>query len=116
MVIVVVVLFIASWLPIQMFQLFMFFHTIPRSRGWYFFKMFAHTLSYANSCVNPFIYAFLNDGFKKSFRKTFPMFSRLPIIRSSFRNNNRRDSETRNRDFETRGIAEESQTMQSTMA
>lgn len=115
--IVVVVLFVISWLPIQMFHLIYQFHNIPRSKMWYYFKMFAHTLSYTNSCVNPFIYAFLNDGFKKSFQKTFPRLSRLPMIRNLFRRyKNRRNSETRNTEFETRSVNKETQTMLSTMA
>lgn len=44
----------------------------PRTPTMFFLKCLFHTLSYANSCVNPFVYAFLSDGFRKSFRKTFP--------------------------------------------
>ena len=38
----------------------------------YIIKIISHFLSYANSCVNPFVYAFLSDGFRKAMRKTFP--------------------------------------------
>ena len=47
----------------------------------YNFKIFGHSLSYENSCVNPFVYSFLSDGFRKAFQKTFPRFAQWYRIR-----------------------------------
>ncbi|KAL3831314.1 hypothetical protein ACJMK2_023082 [Sinanodonta woodiana] len=69
----VVLVFAAFWLPIHIINLWMKLDKgFPRSDQMFAFKIFAHTLSYANSCVNPIVYAFLSDGFRKSFRKSFP--------------------------------------------
>ena len=37
----------------------------------YIIKLIAHTLSYSNSCVNPFIYAFMGTKFRSYFYAEF---------------------------------------------
>lgn len=32
-------------------------------------QIVAHVLAYSSSCINPFLYAFLSENFRKSFRK-----------------------------------------------
>lgn len=32
-------------------------------------QIFSHVLAYATSCINPLLYAFLSDNFRKAFRK-----------------------------------------------
>lgn len=32
-------------------------------------QIISHTLAYMNSCINPVLYAFLSDNFRKAFRK-----------------------------------------------
>lgn len=76
MVFIVVLLFAICWLPVHVFQLIRVFDPgYPKTKSVYVLKMISHTLSYANSIVNPFVYAFLNDGFRKAFRRTFPYVS-----------------------------------------
>ncbi|XP_061185583.1 galanin receptor 2a-like [Saccostrea echinata] len=76
MVFIVVLLFAVCWLPVHVFQLIRIFNPhFPKTTPVYVLKMISHTLSYANSIVNPFVYAFLNDGFRKAFRRTFPFVS-----------------------------------------
>ena len=71
----VVIVFALFWLPIHVLNLwFKLDDNFPRTNVMYIMKIISHTLSYANSCVNPFVYAFLSDGFRKAFRKTFPAF------------------------------------------
>jgi len=48
----------------------------PGSELWIIaFKIFANCLSYMNSCVNPILYAFLSEPFRKNFRRL--LFCRL---------------------------------------
>lgn len=72
----VVIVFALFWLPIHILNLwFKLDPGFPRTPTMLMFKIASHTLSYANSCVNPFVYAFLSDGFRKAFRKTFPFIA-----------------------------------------
>ena len=89
MVFIVVLLFAICWLPVHVFQLYRIFNPqFPRTITVYVLKMVSHTLSYANSIVNPFVYAFLNDGFRKAFRRTFPFISSFcPCAQLSFEGN-----------------------------
>ncbi|XP_074658675.1 G-protein coupled receptor 54-like [Tubulanus polymorphus] len=74
MVATVVALFAICWFPIHFFQIWFALagEDFPRNMITYNFKIFAHTLSYANSCLNPFVYSFMGDGFKRAFRPSFP--------------------------------------------
>lgn len=89
MVFIVVLLFAVCWLPVHVFQLNRLFNpNFPKTKVVYVLKMISHTLSYANSIVNPFVYAFLNDGFRKAFRRTFPLISSFcPCAQLTFEGN-----------------------------
>ena len=70
---VVILLFATCWLPIHIFQLWYKYDPyFPRTEVTYVYKILAHALSYANSCVNPIVYSFLGDGFRKGVKKAFP--------------------------------------------
>ncbi|GFO11666.1 orphan G-protein coupled receptor 54 [Plakobranchus ocellatus] len=76
MVAAVVILFAITWLPIHLFNLcFLFVDNFPRNMPMYYVKIFAHTLSYTGSCVNPFVYTIMGDGFRKAFREALPVCS-----------------------------------------
>ncbi|XP_078610567.1 somatostatin receptor type 2-like [Branchiostoma floridae x Branchiostoma japonicum] len=69
MVIVMVVVFVICWLPfytLQLVNLNVQLQVTPFLVGSYHFIV---TLSYANSCVNPILYALLSENFKKSYQK-----------------------------------------------
>ncbi len=86
MVVVVVILFATFWLPIHVFQLwFKLDANFPKTQITYVYKICAHSLSYANCCVNPFVYSFLGDGFRKAIRKAFPRLFRPRQVRGSQR-------------------------------
>ncbi|XP_066516892.1 somatostatin receptor type 5 isoform X2 [Hoplias malabaricus] len=69
MVVVIVVVFVLCWLPFFIINIVNLIVILPENSlmvGVYFFAVI---LSYANSCANPFLYGFLSDNFKQSFRK-----------------------------------------------
>ncbi|XP_078691625.1 somatostatin receptor type 2-like [Branchiostoma floridae x Branchiostoma belcheri] len=69
MVVVMVVVFVICWLPfytLQLVNLNVQLPVTPFLIGSYHFIV---TLSYANSCVNPILYALLSENFKKSYQK-----------------------------------------------
>ncbi|XP_055588424.1 allatostatin-A receptor-like [Uranotaenia lowii] len=70
LVVVVVAAFASLWFPIQVIL-------VLKSVGVFvadtYFKIslqiFSHVLAYTSSCINPLLYAFLSDNFRKAFRK-----------------------------------------------
>ena len=67
LVIVVVIVFAACWLPIQVvFMIQNFYDDIP-TVTFRFFHILGNILSYGNSCVNPILYAFFSDTFRMGF-------------------------------------------------
>ena len=71
LVIVIVVVFLVCWLPSHVIWLWTnYFRTSWHpTYGFYYMRIFAHVLSYANSAMNPVIYAFLSQNFRKGFKK-----------------------------------------------
>ncbi|XP_071751030.2 galanin receptor type 1 [Centroberyx gerrardi] len=68
---VVVVVFCLSWLPHHIVHLWVEFGSFPLNQASFVFRMVAHCLAYSNSSVNPIIYAFLSENFRKSYRQVF---------------------------------------------
>ncbi|CDI97028.1 allatostatin A receptor [Echinococcus multilocularis] len=67
LVIVVVIVFAACWLPIQVvFMIQNFYKDIP-TISFRLFHILGNILSYGNSCVNPILYAFFSDTFRMGF-------------------------------------------------
>uniref|UniRef100_T1GMM0 G-protein coupled receptors family 1 profile domain-containing protein n=1 Tax=Megaselia scalaris TaxID=36166 RepID=T1GMM0_MEGSC len=69
LVVVVVVAFASLWFPIQTILLL-------RSFGWdtttpftVMLQIISQILAYTSSCINPLLYAFLSDNFRKAFDK-----------------------------------------------
>ena len=69
MVIIVVVIFATCWMPIQIIFMVTAFGTYPQTVSSTVIMMAAQCFAYMNSCVNPILYAFLSDNFRRSFRK-----------------------------------------------
>lgn len=67
MIALVTILFGVSWLPIHGFHLaFRFLNNFPYENGTLFiFKTVAHTLTYMNSMLNPFLYTIMGNNFRK---------------------------------------------------
>lgn len=69
MVVIVVLIFALSWLPLQIIFMVRNFGSGYDSQAFMAVQITSNCLMYANSCVNPFLYAFLSDYFRKSFMK-----------------------------------------------
>ncbi|XP_054834720.1 G-protein coupled receptor 54-like [Eublepharis macularius] len=80
MVVVIVLLFTICWGPIQFYLLFQgFYHHFQANYETYKIKTWANCMSYANSSLNPIVYAFMGDSFRKSFKKAFPFLFRQRV-------------------------------------
>ncbi len=77
LVLLVVTTFAVCWLPIHCFHLMTdFSNLVPKmsvseSFIFYIVKIVAHCLSYANSAINPCLYAFMSENFRKCFKDAF---------------------------------------------
>jgi len=67
MVLVVIVIFALSWLPIQVVLVLRSLNMFPVSPFTVSIQIFSNLLSYGNSCVNPILYAFLSEPFRRGF-------------------------------------------------
>ncbi|XP_074099022.1 allatostatin A receptor 1 isoform X1 [Cotesia typhae] len=69
LVIVVVGVFAFCWCPLQLILVAKSLDFYPLSTASVMFQIASHVLAYMNSCVNPILYAFLSENFRKAFRK-----------------------------------------------
>ncbi|XP_006001469.1 galanin receptor type 1 [Latimeria chalumnae] len=70
-VLVVIVVFCISWLPHHIVHLWAEFGYFPLTQTSFIFRVAAHCLAYSNSSVNPIIYAFLSENFRKAYKQVF---------------------------------------------
>lgn len=66
-----VVVFGISWLPHHIVHLWAEFGDFPLTQASFLFRVTAHCLAYSNSSVNPIIYAFLSENFRKAYKQVF---------------------------------------------
>ncbi|KAH0629512.1 hypothetical protein JD844_011617 [Phrynosoma platyrhinos] len=71
MIIIVAVLFCLCWLPHHLVILCFWFGYFPLNNATYVLRVLSHLISYANSCVNPIVYALVSKHFRKGFKKIF---------------------------------------------
>ncbi|XP_042822954.1 galanin receptor type 2 [Panthera tigris] len=69
MIIIVAVLFCLCWMPHHALILCVWFGRFPLTPATYALRILSHLVSYANSCVNPIVYALVSKHFRKGFRK-----------------------------------------------
>ncbi|KAM6137021.1 galanin receptor type 3 [Pterocles gutturalis] len=71
MIVAVAILFCLCWLPHHLVILCFWFGHFPFNRATYAFRLASHCLSYANSCLNPIVYALISKHFRKRFKQVF---------------------------------------------
>ncbi|KAG8129014.1 hypothetical protein E2320_015763 [Naja naja] len=71
MIIIVTVLFCLCWLPHHLVILCFWFGNFPLNNVTFVLRVLSHLISYANSCVNPIVYALVSKHFRKGFKKIF---------------------------------------------
>ncbi|XP_015590919.1 allatostatin-A receptor isoform X1 [Cephus cinctus] len=69
LVLVVVGVFAICWCPLQIILVSKSLEHYPLTPTAVMVQIVSHVLAYTNSCVNPILYAFLSDNFRKAFRK-----------------------------------------------
>ncbi|XP_048856966.1 delta-type opioid receptor-like [Brienomyrus brachyistius] len=82
LVLVVVAVFVVCWTPIHIFILVKVLATVPSTTAVNAAYFFCVALGYINSCLNPILYAFLDENFKRCF-KDFCLPSKLKADRTS---------------------------------
>ncbi|XP_061386033.1 neuropeptide Y receptor type 6 [Musca vetustissima] len=76
MLIAMVGVFGLSWLPLNVVNIFDDFY--EKSNEWRFYTLFffvAHSIAMSSTCYNPFLYAWLNENFRKEFKHVLPCFN-----------------------------------------
>ena len=76
MLIAMVAVFGISWLPLNMVNVLNDFYA--KTSDWKFYNLLfflAHSIAMSSTCYNPFLYAWLNDNFRKEFKLVLPGFS-----------------------------------------
>ncbi|XP_043924030.1 galanin receptor 2b-like [Protopterus annectens] len=71
MIIIVAVLFCICWLPHHVVILCFWFGHFPFNKATYAIRLVSHCMSYANSCLNPIVYALISKHFRKRFKQVF---------------------------------------------
>ncbi|EDV45737.1 allatostatin-A receptor [Drosophila erecta] len=80
MVVVVVLAFAICWLPIHVILVLKALNLYGGSHLSVIIQIISHVVAYTNSCINPILYAFLSDNFRKAFRKVVWCGSPPPLM------------------------------------
>ncbi|KAF0300431.1 Allatostatin-A receptor [Amphibalanus amphitrite] len=78
MVVVVVVIFAVCWCPIQIILVVRSLNKYPITDASVLIQIVAQVQAYTNSCINPILYAFLSENFRKAFFKVIYCAPRQP--------------------------------------
>lgn len=71
MILIVTILFCLCWLPYHVVVLRYLYGDFPFNQTTYAFRLLSHCMAYANSCLNPIVYALVSKHFRKGFKKVF---------------------------------------------
>lgn len=75
MLIAMVAVFGVSWLPMSAINIINDYYEIKDGLNLMMFFVF-HCLAMSSTCYNPFLYAWLNENFRKEFKQILPFFRR----------------------------------------
>lgn len=80
MLIAMVSIFVCCWLPLNVVHITQEYHESVNEWQWFYFIFFvAHVIAMSSTIYNPFLYAWMNDNFKKEFKTVIPcLFSSTP--------------------------------------
>lgn len=79
MLIAMVAVFGVSWLPLNLVNILNDFY--ENSSHWTYYNLLffvSHSIAMTSTCYNPFLYAWLNENFRKEFKQVLPCFRRRP--------------------------------------
>uniref|UniRef100_H3CXY5 G-protein coupled receptors family 1 profile domain-containing protein n=1 Tax=Tetraodon nigroviridis TaxID=99883 RepID=H3CXY5_TETNG len=65
-VLLLVAAFTICWMPHHIIAMWVEFGKFPLNDSSFVFRIVSHCLSYGNSCVNPILYAFLSENFRRA--------------------------------------------------
>lgn len=78
MLISMVAIFGLSWLPLNLINISSDFYSLAESWTYYMIFFFvAHFIAMSSTCYNPFLYAWLNENFRKEFKQILPCLGAL---------------------------------------
>ncbi|KAK3918752.1 Prolactin-releasing peptide receptor [Frankliniella fusca] len=80
MLIAMVTVFGISWMPLNVINLLNDYHA--KTGTWHYYNLvffMVHALAMSSTCYNPFLYAWLNDNFRKEFKQVLPCFIRFGL-------------------------------------
>lgn len=83
MLIAMVAIFGLSWLPLNLINICSDFYSFTEDWKYYMvFFFIAHFIAMSSTCYNPFLYAWLNENFRKEFMQILPCLGALVTKRS----------------------------------
>ncbi|XP_045767053.1 neuropeptide Y receptor type 2-like [Maniola jurtina] len=78
MLIAMVAIFGLSWLPLNLINISSDFYSLAEDWRYYMVLFFvAHFIAMSSTCYNPFLYAWLNENFRKEFMQILPCLGAL---------------------------------------
>lgn len=84
MLIAMVAIFGFSWLPLNIINLCNDYYMYAIHYKYYFLLFFTvHVIAMASTCYNPFIYAWMNENFRKEFKQLIPCIDSSANIRGN---------------------------------
>ncbi|KAK9881624.1 hypothetical protein WA026_016494 [Henosepilachna vigintioctopunctata] len=101
MLIAMVAIFLISWMPLNTVNIIYDFYTEVSDWEYCLFSFFlVHSIAMSSTCYNPFLYAWLNENFRKEFKLVLPCFDKT-VVRMGPRTTNLRSDKTCEENNET---------------